>query len=128
MRWFRWFRRNGADSSVEPVDVDRVVTEGRRDLASARLALSKLTRYRKDLVRQRHVMEKRFNQLAPARVRRMANSGPGIGTLQMTQDMRAHDVHTQDSGRMEQVAEVDREIEKVDDAVQQLRTQIRRSR
>jgi hypothetical protein len=115
------------ESSAERVDTDRLVTEGLRDPASARLAVSELTRYRKDLLRQRRVMEIRFNQLAPARVRRMANSGSGMGTLQMTQDMRTHNAHTRDSGRKEQVAEVDCEIEKVDDAVQQLKGHHRRS-
>lgn len=128
MRWFGWFRRSDADISIEPVDVDRLITDGLRDLASARHAMIELTRYRKDLVRQRRVMERQFNHLAPARVRRMANSGPGIGTLQLTQDMRTHDAHTRDGGRMEQVAEVDREIEKVNDAVRQLRAQLRRAR
>lgn len=128
MRWIGWFRRYDAERSGEPVDVDRVVTDGLRDLASARVAVVELTRYRKQLVRQRRVMEKQFNYLAPARVRRMASSGPGTGILQMTQDMRAHDAHKQDSGRMVQVAEVDREIEKVDDAVRQMRKEIRWSR
>jgi hypothetical protein len=128
MRWFGRFRRDLVDRSGEPVDVDRLVVEGLRDPASARLAVSELSRYRKDLFRRRRVMEKQFNQMAPARIRRMASSGPGMGTLQMTQDMRAHEAHTRDSGRMEQLAEVDREIEKVDKAVRQLRAQIRRSR
>jgi hypothetical protein len=127
MRWIGWFRRDDLEGKPERVDVDRLVIEGLRDPASARLAVSELSRYRKHLFRQRRVMEKRFKQLAPARVRRMASSGPGIGTLQMTQDMRTHDTHTRDNGRMEQVAEIDREIEKVDDAVRQLKAMIRRS-
>lgn len=128
MRWFGWFRRNALDHSVEPVDVDQLVAAGLRDAASARPAVSELKRYRKDLVRRRKHLEKPLNQLSPANVRRIASSNPSIGSLQMTHELRLRDDHTENSGRMMQLAEVQRQIEQVDDAVHQLRVQIRRSR
>lgn len=98
---------------------------GMRDRSSARRAVTELTRYRKHLVRRRKLLEKPLNQLNPGNVRRMTGSNPSIGSLQMTHEMRIRDAHTEDGGRMMQLAEVQRQIDEVDDAIRQLRANIR---
>lgn len=128
MRWPRWFRREGTDEPVDPVDVDQLVSDGLRDAASARRVVSELKRYRAILVRRRKHLEKPLNRLAPASVRRMASSNPSTGALQMTHEMRLRDDHAEDSGRMMQLGEVQRQIEEVDVAIQQVRGQVRRPR
>lgn len=50
------------------------------------------------------------------------------GALQMTHEMRLRDDHAQDRGRMMQLGEVQRQIEEVDVAIQQVRGQVRRPR
>ncbi len=128
MRWPRWFRREGTDEPVDPVDVDQLVSDGLRDAASARRVVSELKRYRAILVRRRKHLEKPLNRLAPASVRRMASSNPSTGALQMTHEMRLRDDHAQDRGRIMQLGEVQRQIKEVDMAIKQVRGRIRRPR
>lgn len=127
MRWLRWFRRDRADESeAEPVNVERAVAEGLRDRQSARSAITRLTRYRESLTRQRRVLERQFNHPTPVRVRNMAHSGPAMGSYQLSQDMQELNAKTQDSARGEQVAETERQIRAVDDAVKRLSEYVRR--
>jgi hypothetical protein len=127
MRFLPWLTRDNADSEHDDIDVGRLLAQGLADRSSARNARRELARYRTYLVRRRKILEKPLNQLNPANVRRMASSGASMGSLQMTHEMRIRDAHTVDAGRMMQVAEVQRQIDEVDAALQELKTIRRRA-
>lgn len=99
MRWLDWLRghreRAGAE---EAIDLERLLLEGFRDLPSARHAISRLTRERKELARQRRAVDAQFRRLTSGRVKtivRDRSASPQMQVDMLSQAMQDANAATQ---------------------------------
>lgn len=127
MRWFR--RRQPADTApIDPLDLDQALKEGRRDASSARDAIARLDRERRDLERQQKVVDRQFNRLTSGKVKRVAwsNSGnPQIEANMLADAMReANAVNEMD--RSNQLASIDTRLQALANARRELEQVLRR--
>ena len=96
MAWPPWRRSPGPVTS-DPIDINRVIADGLRDPASARTAIKLLERERKEIDRQRKLLNRQYRQLTLGRAKGIARarvSNPAINDYMLAQSM----AHANDQG------------------------------
>jgi uncharacterized protein YPO0396 len=123
MPWPDWLPWSRGQFAEEEIDIERVATEGMRDIPSARQAIDTLKRERKNLVRREKSVNKSFKRSRwnLYRISMSSKESPDFGAHQLSQAMR--DTHAAEQAgalRKEQIAALEGKIQEIDRALVRL--------
>jgi hypothetical protein len=122
MRVLRLFRsRKEEPPDTYDIDLQEIAASGRMSREAARAAISVLGNEQKLLQRRLKVLSLQLKRMTSVRVRDVGRSGPMMGSLQMSHDMRSMQDAGQNSGVAMQEAETIARLKEVEDLMDDLK-------